>query len=99
MKRDAQIVLAWVGVAAIVGVILLLAAAFLAAYVEHHSIDSLFRSIGALAAAGALVFFVWHGLTGERRRFRKQSGLCPSCGYNLTGNISGICPECGTRVQ
>ena len=30
---------------------------------------------------------------------RKEiSGLCISCGYSLTGNVSGICPECGTPV-
>lgn len=23
---------------------------------------------------------------------------CPSCLYNLTGNVSGICPECGAAV-
>ncbi|MCG8403573.1 MAG: hypothetical protein MI923_00100 [Phycisphaerales bacterium] len=26
------------------------------------------------------------------------SGLCATCGYNLTGNASGICPECGTPI-
>ena len=26
---------------------------------------------------------------------RKKPGLCPSCGYSLTGNTSGACPECG----
>jgi hypothetical protein len=25
-------------------------------------------------------------------------GCCPTCGYNLTGNLSGMCPECGTPV-
>ena len=25
-------------------------------------------------------------------------GVCSSCGYNLTGNVSGRCPECGTAV-
>lgn len=34
---------------------------------------------------------------GARRRARR--GLCRSCGYNLTGNVSGICPECGTAVK
>lgn len=27
---------------------------------------------------------------------RERLGLCRSCGYDLTGNISGTCPECGT---
>ena len=24
--------------------------------------------------------------------------VCPSCGYDLTGNVSGTCPECGTAI-
>jgi len=28
-------------------------------------------------------------------RRRRSAGLCPVCGYNLTGNVSGVCPECG----
>lgn len=23
---------------------------------------------------------------------------CPTCGYDLTGNMSGVCPECGTEL-
>lgn len=30
---------------------------------------------------------------------RLAAGLCPSCGYDLTGNVSGMCPECGTKVM
>jgi len=33
-----------------------------------------------------------------RRRFRLTHGLCLTCGYNLTGNVSGRCPECGERI-
>ena len=29
---------------------------------------------------------------------RLKPGVCPTCSYNLTGNISGTCPECGTPV-
>jgi predicted amidophosphoribosyltransferase len=25
-------------------------------------------------------------------------GVCVTCGYDLTGNVSGTCPECGTRI-
>jgi hypothetical protein len=39
-------------------------------------------------------------LISARRRHARQrrEGLCLSCGYNLTGNVSGICPECGTPL-
>ena len=33
----------------------------------------------------------------EARLLRRwRQGLCPRCGYSLTGNASGTCPECGT---
>jgi hypothetical protein len=36
------------------------------------------------------------GLSGRVLSRRKpKSGDCPSCGYNLSGNITGLCPECG----
>lgn len=25
--------------------------------------------------------------------------VCPTCQYNLTGNVSGVCPECGRRLR
>lgn len=31
--------------------------------------------------------------------YRMQTGYCPSCNYNLTGNVSGVCPECGTPMH
>jgi hypothetical protein len=34
-----------------------------------------------------------------RRSWICDPGYCPSCRYNLTGNISGICPECGTPIE
>jgi hypothetical protein len=30
-------------------------------------------------------------------RLRARRGLCPRCGYDLTGNVSGVCPECGAH--
>jgi len=33
-----------------------------------------------------------------RRRRRRKRGLCPSCGYNLSGNTTGVCPECAAKV-
>ncbi|MDB5304822.1 MAG: hypothetical protein JWM97_2371 [Phycisphaerales bacterium] len=37
-------------------------------------------------------------LAEGRRTWRKEYGLCPACGYDLTGNVSGTCPECGGKV-
>ncbi len=34
----------------------------------------------------------------RRRRFRRPTGLCMACGYDLTGNASGACPECGRAM-
>ena len=34
----------------------------------------------------------------NRRYRRRKKGLCLTCGYDLTGNVSGICPECGERI-
>ena len=31
-----------------------------------------------------------------RQRTRDRRGLCRSCGYDLTANVSGVCPECGS---
>jgi hypothetical protein len=33
-----------------------------------------------------------------RRLYRRKTGRCLGCGYDLTGNVSGVCPECGTPV-
>ena len=37
-------------------------------------------------------------LAHRARRIRRP-GLCPKCGYNLTGNVSGVCPECGADTR
>jgi len=34
-------------------------------------------------------------LTGRPKVRTDQFRLCPSCGYNMTGNTMGKCPECG----
>ena len=45
-------------------------------------------SLSGLAAASLIAL-------RARRAARRAGGVCASCGYNLTGNVSGVCPECG----
>lgn len=33
------------------------------------------------------------------RSARPGPGHCPSCSYDLTGNVSGICSECGRKLD
>ena len=49
----------------------------------------------------ALVFALLFAALGVRRYFQraKREGVCPSCSYDLTGNVSGVCPECGTIIK
>lgn len=57
---------------------------------------SLAHASATLAAAAAILA----ALAAWLRRYvaRRQAGRCPSCSYDLTGNVSGACPECGTAV-
>jgi hypothetical protein len=48
-----------------------------------------------LVVAGAGALHLRSALASRRRLARAKGGLCPTCGYNLTGNTSGVCPECG----
>ena len=48
-----------------------------------------------LVTAPAPAFWLRDRIT---RRRRMRTGLCRSCGYNLTGNTSGVCPECGAAI-
>jgi len=59
-----------------------------------------------LGIAGTLFYFACGFLLGKtvvaiRRwaRKRHQIGICKSCGYNLTGNVSGKCLECGAQIS
>ncbi|MFQ5500972.1 MAG: hypothetical protein ACE5EQ_01580 [Phycisphaerae bacterium] len=45
-----------------------------------------------------VVYFVSEGLKYRRSNRYNDFVHCPTCGYNLTGNVSGICSECGTPV-
>lgn len=48
-------------------------------------------SAGGYAAAIPLI-------RRRERAARIAAGLCPACGYDLTGNVTGVCPECGRDV-
>jgi hypothetical protein len=51
-----------------------------------------------LADAGSfagLLYVVLFAPGHVRRLWRRRSGVCGGCGYDLRGNIGGICPECG----
>lgn len=47
----------------------------------------------------------WYSIHRSRIKQRRlgigrlNRGLCPSCGYDLRGNVSGVCPECGSRMS
>ena len=44
------------------------------------------------------IAFVRGPVRRYRRHRRRKRGLCVTCGYNLTGNVSGVCPECGREI-
>jgi len=49
---------------------------------------------------GAIIAVVRLTSIAHNRRVRNATGIpCPSCGYDLTGNLSGTCPECGAKVR
>jgi hypothetical protein len=50
--------------------------------------------MGAMIGVAAIAPSIWL----LRQSFSKQprDGVCATCGYDLTGNVSGTCPERGT---
>ena len=63
--------------------------------VEHAICLPLWFLLIVFAAYPTITF-----IRGPLRRYRRhRKGLCVTCGYNLTGNISGTCPECGTSTK
>lgn len=58
--------------------------------------DALLACLALLLPLSALVRLA------ARRRLRgrrARAGLCPQCGYDLTGNSSGQCSECGEAIR
>ncbi len=61
--------------------------------------DEHIRTLWALAFVSASLLSVPSVVRDWKARHRAEwarAGLCPSCGYDLTGNKSGTCPKCGT---
>jgi predicted RNA-binding Zn-ribbon protein involved in translation (DUF1610 family) len=48
-----------------------------------------------LFAVPLIGLYLWRTRTLRKRR---AHGLCPTCGYDLTGNVTGVCPECGSTL-
>jgi hypothetical protein len=65
---------------------------------EDSIATALLAIVGVLFAGGVGLSII---LTAVRNRFTRPRpiGVCRTCGYSLTGNLSGVCPECGTRVR
>jgi hypothetical protein len=55
-------------------------------------------SFVAVVAALLAAFSALPAFLGRRRRARIAEGLCPTCRYDLTANVSGVCPECGVKI-
>ena len=59
----------------------------------------------SLFIAGSVACYALAGAVAQRLleriiyRPRPKRGLCQTCGYDLTGNVSGVCPECGVEVD
>ena len=63
-----------------------------------------FAIVVGIAMTSALIWGYITGrvvgaVSGRRTRLRRARELCPTCGYDLTGNVSGVCPECGGQIQ
>ena len=65
---------------------------------SFHGLRLIVVPVWAFALIAALPPAAW--LRGRiRRHRRRRRGLCPRCGYDLTGNTSGRCSECGEVVR
>lgn len=63
--------------------------------INRHSLDLAYHTIGP-TLAGLGWYLISRGKLDDDQR--PPHPICPTCGYNLTGNKSGACPECGALV-
>jgi 4-amino-4-deoxy-L-arabinose transferase-like glycosyltransferase len=54
--------------------------------------------LAAVTLAGPALWTAKRLWRAKRLWSRRRRGLCPSCAYDLTGNVSGVCPECGSTA-
>lgn len=54
--------------------------------------------IGSLLLKGFCVFWIWRAIGRAQIRLNTEI-FCPTCNYDLTGNVSGRCPECGKTIS
>lgn len=67
-------------------------------YELFYGATILMLPLGLVLAALSVLPTAWAYGVIQRRRRRMRPGHCPSCSYDLTGNVSGVCPECGAKV-
>jgi hypothetical protein len=56
----------------------------------------LWLCLANVGLVGATVLaWIWIVRPHQLREKRRDQGLCVSCGYDPSGNVSDVCPECG----
>lgn len=55
-------------------------------------------AMSALLATYPTIAVIRGPLRRRRQTLRRRKGLCVTCGYDLTGNVTGICSECGRTI-
>ncbi len=71
-------------------------------YAHHTTVNQEYRALKIPYWPLLLLFIAYPTIAFIRgplpRWRRRRKGLCLTCGYDLTGNVSGICPECGEAI-
>lgn len=60
-----------------------------------------YRMVLVVVVVLGVMVIAWRSGLFRRREpaTGESSSRCPTCAYDLTGNVSGICPECGRPVD